>query len=118
MKKIAIIVLADTETFEGLGRVVNGLEAARELTQAGHSVEVIFDGAGTRWVGKLSSPEHRAHALYTAVRDRVTGACSFCAGAFGVADEVKSCGVRLVDEHAGHPSVRRLVEADARILTY
>jgi hypothetical protein len=29
--KVAVVVLADTETHEGLGRVANALEAVKEL---------------------------------------------------------------------------------------
>jgi len=48
-----MVVLADTETREGLGRIVNALEA---------------------------------------VRDRIGGVCDFCAGAFGIKDEVVPAG--------------------------
>lgn len=44
MLKVAIVVLADTETHESLGRAVNALEG---------------------------------------VKDRITGACEFCAGPYG-----------------------------------
>jgi hypothetical protein len=53
--------LADTETHEGLGGVVNALEAAKELKESKSDVRVIFDGAGTKWVGELAKPEHRVH---------------------------------------------------------
>jgi hypothetical protein len=68
MSKVAIVVLADTETHEGLGRVVNALEA---------------------------------------VKDRIGGVCEFCAGAFGVKDEVVAYGVKLAGEYDGHPSFKR-----------
>ena len=64
MSKVAIIVLADTDTHEALGRLVNALEAAKELKEAKHDVRLICDGAGTKWVGELSKPEHRVHGLY------------------------------------------------------
>lgn len=48
MAKVAIVVLAGTETHEGLGRVVNALEAAKELKEGNDEVRIIFDGAGTR----------------------------------------------------------------------
>jgi hypothetical protein len=44
--KIAIVVLADTDTYEGLGRVVNALEAVKECRDAEDEVRLIFDGAG------------------------------------------------------------------------
>jgi hypothetical protein len=58
MAKVGVVVLADTETAGDLGRVVNALITAREAKEAGDDVTVIFDGAGTKWVGELSNPEH------------------------------------------------------------
>ena len=62
MPKAAIIVLADTETHGDLGRVVNALEAVKELKEAGDEVKLIFDGAGTQWIPKLSEKAHRLTA--------------------------------------------------------
>ena len=76
MAKVAIVVLAGTETHEGLGRVVNALEAAKELKDAGDDVKLIFDGAGTAWVPALAKQDHKADRLFDAVRDRVSGVCS------------------------------------------
>jgi hypothetical protein len=45
--KLAIVILAGTESHEGLGRIVNGLEAAKEAKEHGDDLRVIFDGAGT-----------------------------------------------------------------------
>src|SRR6266446_2212361 len=61
MTKIGIIVLADTETHADLGRVANALETTKEFHEAGDEVTLIFDGAGTKWVGVLSNPDHRLH---------------------------------------------------------
>lgn len=46
--KVALIVLADNETHEGLGRVVNAMVATKELP-AGDEVGLIVDGGGTVW---------------------------------------------------------------------
>jgi hypothetical protein len=116
--KAAIVVLADTETHEGLGRVVNALEAVKEFKEAGDDVRLIFDGAGTKWVVELSRPEHKAHALYAAVRDKVTGVCGFCAGAFGVEEEVRTIGAPLDESYDGHPSFRRLLADGYSIVTF
>ena len=42
--KAAIVVLADTETHEGMGRVANALEAVKEFKEHGTM-------SGTRWGG-------------------------------------------------------------------
>lgn len=93
MAKIGIVVLADTETHGDLGRVVNGLLTAREAGENGDEVRLIFDGAGTRWIGELANPEHRSHRLYEAVKDQITGACRYCAGAFGATAAVEAADV-------------------------
>jgi hypothetical protein len=54
MAKAAIVILADTESKEGLGRVANALTAAKEFKEEEHEVTVVFDGAGTKWVGEIS----------------------------------------------------------------
>jgi len=92
MSKIAIVILADTETHEALGRVVNAMEAVKEFKDAHDDVQLIFDGAGPKWIPELEKPDHKLHGLYTAVKDRISGACDFCAGAFGVKYTVVACG--------------------------
>lgn len=118
MPKIAIVVLADTETHGDLGRATNALQVAREFKQAGDPVQIVFDGAGTKWVAALSDPDHRQHRLWKEVRDNVAGACQYCARAFGVRDDVENAGVALLDDHAGHPSLRAYVLRDYQVLTF
>lgn len=118
MNKVAIVVLADTETHEGLGRLVNALEAVKEFKEANDEIQLIFDGAATKWVAELSKPDHNAKALYDAVKDRIVGACQFCAGAFGVVDSVKTSGISLLGEYDGHPSFRKLVSQGYQVITF
>lgn len=118
MNKIAILVLADTETHGDLGRAVNALEVAKEFKDAGDQVTVLFDGAGTRWVAELSKPEHKRHALFESLRDVIHGACAFCSAAFGVEDAVAAAGVALLDEFEQHPSIRSLVNDGFQIITF
>ena len=114
----AMLVLAGTETRADLGRVMNALQIARELHEAGDEVTVIFDGAGTQWVPTLSDPEHKYHRLFDGVKERVAGACSYCAGAYGVKDEIESTEVPLLDEFDGHPSMRKLISNGYQVLTF
>ncbi len=118
MKPVAIVVLADTETHEALGRVVNALEAVKEFKDAGEPVKLIFDGAGTKWIGELSRPEHKASGLFAAVKDQISGACKFCAAAFGVKETVTACGVSLLGEYDDHPSFRKLVAEGYQVITF
>lgn len=118
MAKISIVVLADTETHGDTGRVANAITTARESKEAGDEVEIIFDGAGTRWIPELENEDHKMHSSFEAVRDTVTGACEFCAGAFGVKEAVRSAGVPLLDEYHEHPSLRTRVADGYHVITF
>lgn len=54
--KAIIVILADTETQESLGRVVNALTAAKELQDAGNEVRIDIDDAGVKWPATLVKP--------------------------------------------------------------
>ena len=71
MAKVAVLVLSDTDTREGLGRVVNAMITTKEFKDAEDEVRLIFDGAGTKWVGVLAKPDHRYHELFEAVRGQI-----------------------------------------------
>lgn len=118
MTKAAIVILAGTEGHANVGRLVNGLETAKEFTEtAGDEIELIFDGAGTQWIPKLEDEEHDYHELYQAVRDDAS-ACDYCSGAFGVEEAVADAGVVTLDDHEGHPSIQSLVDDDYEIITF
>ena len=118
MTNAAVLILAGTESHADTGRLVNGLETAKEFAETeGDEVELIFDGAGTQWIPELEDEESDYHELYQAVRDD-TSVCDFCAGAFGVEDAVDDAGVVTLDDHDGHPSIRSLVDDDYEIITF
>lgn len=116
--KAAIVVLADTETHEGMGRVANALEAVKEFQERDDDVKLIFDGAGVKWPIALSAPDHKLHGLYQSVAGRVAGVCKFCAGAFGVTDAALECKLPLLGEYDGHPSFRQLLADGYRVITF
>jgi hypothetical protein len=118
MAKAAVVVLADTETAGDLGRVVNALTTAKELKQEGDEVVVVFDGAGTKWIPALSDQEHRYHGLLQSVRDRISGACAYCATAYGVRDGVEESGVELLNEFDQHPSLRGYLADGYQVITF
>lgn len=118
MHKIAIVLLADTETHGDLGRAVNALEVAKEFQEAGDEVAIVFDGAGTKWVPALDDPNHKAHPLWNAVKGSVAGACAYCSGAFGAKRGVEAAGVTLLDDFDQHPSLRGYAERGYTILTF
>lgn len=118
MVKLAVVVFADTESHADLGRVVNAMLVVREAAEAGDDVRLIFDGAGTKWIAELENPDHRSYKLYQSIRDHITGACKYCAAAFGVIDKVAESGVPLLDEYHQHPSLRRLVAGGYEVLVF
>ena len=118
MAKAAVVILAGTDSHADVGRMVNGLETAKEFAETpGDDVELIFDGAGTQWVPELEDRESDYHELYQAVQGN-TAVCSFCAGAFGVEAEVDDAGVVTLDDHDGHPSVRSMVTDGRTVITF
>lgn len=89
LRTLAIIVLRDVDSFEHLGRIFNALTAVKEYKEAGDDVRLIFDGAGTKWVGVLGNTEHQAHGPYESVKEKIAGACAFCSGVFGATEQVR-----------------------------
>ncbi|MDQ3362287.1 MAG: DsrE family protein [Actinomycetota bacterium] len=118
MTKVAIVVLADTETHGDLGRIANALTSAKEFGEAGDEVTVVFDGAGTKWVPELSKPDHRLNGDYEKVKGSIAGACDYCANAFGVKDEIEKTDIPLLEEYSGHPSLQRLVSQGYQVITF
>ena len=118
MYKIAILVLADTSTHENLGRIVNALEVAKEAKESGDDVKIIFDGGGTTWIPKLIDSDSQLHPLYEAVKDKIEGACYFCAKAFDVFKVIKESEIELLKEYDDHPSIRNLYTNGYKIITF
>lgn len=123
--RTAVVVLSDPEHGgdEALGRVFNALALTLDLDRAGREVEVIFQGAGTRWPGLLAEPTHPVNGLFEAVRHTVTGASHGCALLFGAEPGVAANGIGLLAENPvpGTPGVaglRRLVEDGARVVVF
>lgn len=42
---------------------------------------------------QLSDPDHRLNGDYEEIKDIISGACDYCAGAFGVKDQIKQTDV-------------------------
>lgn len=118
MSRIAIVLLADTDSPGDMGRAANALSTAEELLENGDDFKLILDGAGTKWIGDLAASDHKYHRLYTSLKDSITGACQYCSNAYGVKDSVVKEGIPLLNEHRGHPSIRSLVEGGYHVVTF
>ena len=123
--KTAIVVFSDPKSGsdEALGRVFNALAAAHDYKQNGEDVTILFQGAGTRWAGELTKPDHPVHDLFESVKDVVAGASCGCAEVFGATDAVEDAGFDMVKDNkvpgtAGLPSLRSLVSDGYNVLTF
>ena len=123
--KTAIVILSDPKSGseEALGRMFNALAAAYDYKQAGEEVSILFQGAGTRWIGELNHKQHPAHDLFEAVKDQVAGVSCGCADVFGGTEEAEKAGLDLIKDNpvpgtTGFPSLRKLVSEGSRILTF
>jgi hypothetical protein len=109
--KTAIVILSDPRAGdEALGRAFNALALAEECLKCGDEVEVVFNGAGTRWPEELSKVSHPANGLYNAVREAVKGVSCACAGVFGASKGAEACGVPMLKDKAlpGTPGLSNL----------
>ena len=123
--KTAIVILSDPKSGgeEALGRLYNALAAAYDLKQNHQEVEILFQGAGTRWAAHLTTPEHPAHTLYSAVADRVAGMSHACSNLFGARADADANGFSLIGDNAvpgtdGLPSLARYVADGYAVLTF
>ncbi len=123
--KAAIIILSDPKSGseEALGRVFNALAAAYDFKQHGDEVTVLFQGAGTRWVGELGKAEHPAHALFEEIQDKVAGVSCGCAEVFGATEDAEKSGFDLIKDNpvpgtSGLPSLKKLVGDGYSVLTF
>ncbi len=123
--KAAILVLSDPKpgSEEALGRVFNALAAAYEFKTRGEDVTILFNGAGTRWIGELSKEDHPAHALFEEVKDKVAGVSCGCADVFGGSEDAKQSGFELIKDNpvpgtTGLPSLQNLISQGFTVLTF
>lgn len=114
--KAAVVVLSDPKSGgdKALGRVFNALAATYDFKRRGAEVTLLFQGAGTRWVGELTKPEHPAAALYETVQDKVAGISCGCADVFGGAEEAEKASLDLIKNNpvpgtSGLPSLAKLI---------
>lgn len=123
--KAAIVVLSDPKsgTEEALGRVFNALASAYDFKQGGDEVTVLFQGAGSRWIGELTKADHPAHKLFEAVKDLVAGVSCGCADVFGARESVVASGFELITDNqvpgtTGLPSLQKLIKDGYTVLTF
>jgi hypothetical protein len=118
MPKAAAVLLAGTDSHADMGRAATALTTVQEFAEAGDESTLIFDGAGTLWAAELLKEDNQLHGAFEKVHDRIGGACHYCAGAFGVRDELERQSFPLLRDHKGHPSLRGLVADGYEVITF
>jgi hypothetical protein len=63
MAKIAIVVFSDTEGIESLGKLSNAFVLANEAVENNDDLKIIFEGAGSKWIGELDKEDHKLNKL-------------------------------------------------------
>lgn len=91
---------------------------ALEAIENGDELKIIFEGAGTKSIGEMEKEDHKLHTLYLSIKNNLTGACSYCAKAFGVKNEVEKAGITLLSDFKDHPSLRSLVVDGYQIISF
>ena len=99
---------------------VHALLNAKDLHGAGVHVRLIIEGSATALVQELASPERPFHKLYIEIREAglIDGVCKACGAKMGALQAAETQGLRLLDEMAGHPSLRRYLDAGYEIITF
>ncbi len=123
--KAAILVLSDPNSGsdEALGRLFNALAAAYDFKQHGDEVNLLFHGAGTRWIREVSKSYHPYHTLFEEIKDTVAGVSCGCADVFGATEDAEKSGFDLIKDNPapgtpGLPSLQRLVAEGYTVLTF
>ncbi len=113
--KIAIVLQAGSDGHESLARAFHSLVYAKELKEHGADVRLIFDGAGTQWLARFHRPDSEHIQGLALLFEQLKGqgvvyeVCDYCAGAFGVREDLKAKDEPLVAEYMDHPSIAGLV---------
>ncbi|MDD3567910.1 MAG: hypothetical protein PHT92_05870 [Bacteroidales bacterium] len=118
MTKLAIVIFADTDSAEAMGRIANAFVLANEAIDSKADFRIIFEGAGTKWIPALEDENHKLHGMYAALKPSITGACKFCSQAFGVKSAVEKAGVPLLGEYKDHPSILKLIDEGFQIVSF
>jgi hypothetical protein len=93
---------------------------ALDLSEKGHAVSLVIEGAATRLIPELDRPDHPLHALYRRARESVLllGACRACAQKMGTLESAREQGLKILDDMSGHAGLAPFVTQGCRIVTF
>lgn len=115
MKRIALVA------FNGeSGCFIHVLLNSLDMANKGHEVKIVVEGAATALVPEMVEPGSPLHGLYSQAREKklIDAVCRACSAKNGVLEAVEAAGLPIADEMAGHPSIRRYMEAGYEIVTF
>jgi DNA-binding transcriptional LysR family regulator len=123
MNDYAVVVLADSDTPGGRGRMVHALKTAQALREGGADVGIHFHGVGVTWLEVFDVREHPFAQHYgpafDKVQDLMVGACNFCTnGRFDMSEHAKSLGVPIEGPEGEHHTIAELVLSGTQILSF
>lgn len=82
---------------------------ALELSNAGHEVKIIFEGASVKLVPVF---EGESNPLYVKARDAglIAGICFACSKVMGVYEQNEATGLPMLNDMSGHAGMKRYIE--------
>jgi hypothetical protein len=93
---------------------------ALDMKERGYHTTIILEGAATKVILDLIQDGNPMASLYQKVKSLgiIGGACKACSTKMGVLDAMRSEGIPLLDEMAGHPSMARYLEEGFEVITF
>lgn len=124
MEKVIVNILNPGEAPEHNGQTVHALYMAKNLHDAGATVEVIFQGKGVTWLPRFITRNDESHPfvkhygeVFDAVRPFVR-ACNACCKRFDVLEAVQGAEIPILGEGQGHADVASYLVAGYQVLNY
>lgn len=93
---------------------------AIDLHGKGYDVKVIIEGAATKLLAELNTPDKPFSELYKKVRDTglIDCVCKNCAAKMGSLAEAENQKLTIKGEVSGHPGLSPFIDAGYQIITF
>lgn len=123
MNKYVVMVMGESDTPEGRGRMVHAMKAVNDLKASGAEVKMVFAGIGVTWMSEIHKMEHpfvqHYQPLWESVKEDVVGVCNFCAtGRFKTGDETEALGFGFLGDEGQHLNISELISDGSQLLTF
>lgn len=88
---------------------VHVLLNALDMHERGCNPKIVIEGSATKLIPELTKTGNPMFSLYEKAKNLglIDGVCKACSNKMGTLEDVKSQGLRLLDEMNGHPSMAR-----------